>query len=103
MPDVELVHQPVGRLAVERDRPQQPAQHAMRGHARVLRATAERDDHIAVDIAEAPLPLAIGVAGVGAGPLAAPPRATREGPDPRVGTERPGKGADPLRADVVQR
>jgi hypothetical protein len=101
--DVKLVDQMVGGLAIERDDPQEPPERAMRGDAQVLGALIEGHDHVALDIAERALPLAIGIPREGAGPLAAPPGETREGPNRRVGIDGSDEGADPLVADVVQR
>ena len=100
---VELVDQAVGGLAVERDRRQQPPELTMRGHARVLVAAPEGDDHVALDVGERALALAVRIPGEGAGPLAAPTRAAGEPPDRRVGIDRPGERADALVAHVVHR
>ena len=98
---VEFVDQPVGGLAVQRDRRQQPRELAMRGHARVLGAAPEGDDQVPVDVRERALALAVGVPGERTGPLAAPARGAGEPPDRRVGADRPGEGADRLIADVL--
>ena len=73
----------------------------MRGDARVLGATAEGDDQVAVDVRERALALAVWVPGEGSGPLAAPARGAGKPPDRRVRADRPGEGADALVAHVV--
>jgi hypothetical protein len=100
---VKLVDEPIGRLPVERHRAQQPRQRAMRGDPRVLGIAAEGHDHVALDVGERALALAVGIPGEGAGPLPPAARATREAPDRRLGSDRSGEGADALGADVVQR
>jgi hypothetical protein len=86
MPTVKLVDEPVGALAVESDRSQEPPQAAMSGNAQVLGAAGEGDDHVAIDVAERALALAVGISREGALPRRpgwrAPPRRATPGHRP---------------------
>ncbi len=75
---------------------------ALRGHVGVLAAALEGDDHVALDVGERALALAVRIPREGAGPLTAPTRPAGEAPDRGVGADGSGEGADALVADVMQ-